>query len=210
MGLEAECSVRFAGKKSLGKARLEEKELLFRGAFRLKIPFADIRKIEVRRGVLDLEFPEGRAAFELGAKAEAWAEKIRRPRPLIDKLGVKPGARVAVIGLDALAPALLAEIEARAGQLLRGRLAKGCDLVLIAMSRREELERLARCKEAVEPDGAVWVIWPKGGKAFREDDVRAAGPGAALVDVKVVSVSATLSGLKMMVPRALRAPRAKR
>jgi hypothetical protein len=34
--------------------------------------------------------------------------------------------------------------------------------------------------------------------------VRAAGPAARLVDVKVVSVSDTLSGLKMMVPVALR------
>ena len=48
------------------------------------------------------------------------------------------------------------------------------------------------------------MIWPKGQKAFREDDVRAAGPGARLVDVKVVSVSERLSGLKMMVPVALR------
>jgi hypothetical protein len=39
---------------------------------------------------------------------------------------------------------------------------------------------------------------------LREDDVRTAGPSAGLVDVKVVSFSDTLSGLKMMIPRALR------
>ena len=204
MGLEADCRVRFASKTSSGRARLEEKEIVFRGDFRLKIPFTGIRGLATRRGVLEVEFAEGRAAFELGDRAETWAEKIRRPRPLIDKLGVKPGAKVAVIGLDDAAPGLVAEVEARAGQLLRGRLGKGCDLVLVGMSRREELERLVRCREAIEPDGAVWVIWPKGNKAFREDDVRAAGPGARLVDVKVVSVSETLSGLKMMVPRAQR------
>jgi hypothetical protein len=204
VGLEADCRVRFAGQASSGRARLEEKELIFRGDFRLKIPFAGIRELQTRRGVLEVDFAEGRAAFELGDKAETWAEKIRRPRPLIEKLGVKPGTKVAVIGLFEAAPGLVAEVEERAGQLLRGRLGKGCDLVLIGMTRREELERLTRCREAIEPEGAVWVIWPKGNKAFREDDVRAAGPGARLVDVKVVSVSETLSGLKMMVPRAQR------
>ena len=48
------------------------------------------------------------------------------------------------------------------------------------------------------------MIWPKGRKEFREDDVRAAGPDAGLVDVKVVAFSETLSGLKMMIPVAQR------
>jgi len=59
-------------------------------------------------------------------------------------------------------------------------------------------------RAAIKPAGAIWVIWPKGRKAFREDDVRAAGPGAGLVDVKVVSVSDALSGLKMVIPLAQR------
>ena len=53
-------------------------------------------------------------------------------------------------------------------------------------------------------DGAVWVVWPKGRKEFREDDVRAYGPRAKLVDVKVVRFSDALSALKMMIPRAQR------
>jgi len=84
--------------------------------------------------------------------------------------GVKPGARVAVIGLDALAPALLAEIEARAGQLLRGRLAKGCDLVLIVDAyhhfpdRPRYLERLAAL---LRPGGRLANIdWHKKKTAF--------------------------------------------
>ena len=48
------------------------------------------------------------------------------------------------------------------------------------------------------------MVWPKGGKEFREDDVRAYGPRAKLVDVKVVRFSDALSALKMMIPRAQR------
>ena len=32
----------------------------------------------------------GEATFELGPKAERWAERIRNPKSLLDKLGVKP------------------------------------------------------------------------------------------------------------------------
>jgi hypothetical protein len=53
----------------------------------------------------------------------------------------------------------------------------------------------------------VWVVWPKGRKELREDDVRAAGGPAGLVDVKVMAFSDTLSGLKMVVPLARRSAR---
>ena len=133
--------------------------------------------------------------------AEKAALAIRYPRGLMDKLGVKPGARVSLVGLDE--PWLREELAQR-GADVSSRLRKGSDLVLAGMSAPGDLSRLAALREAVEPDGAVWVIWPKGRKEFREDDVRAAGPGARLVDVKVVSVSDRLSGLKMVVPVALR------
>jgi hypothetical protein len=128
--------------------------------------------------------------------------KARYPRPLMDKLGVKPGMRVSVVGLDE--PWLVEEIEARGAEVSAGAARKGSALVFAGMRNTADLARLPALRAAVEPDGAVWVIWPKGRKELREDDVRAAGPTARLVDVKVVSVSDTLSGLKMVVPVALR------
>lgn len=129
--------------------------------------------------------------------------ELRYPRPLVEKLGVKPGMRVSVVSLDE--PWLLEELRARGAEVTTGRPRKGSALVLAGMTRPADLARLPALRKAIEPDGAVWVIWPKGRKEFREDDVRAAGPGARLVDVKVVAVSDTLSGLKMVVPVALRA-----
>jgi hypothetical protein len=126
----------------------------------------------------------------------------RYPRPLMDKLGVKPGLRVSVVGLEE--PWLLKELEQRGAEVTVGRALQGSALVFAGMKQKSDLARLPALRAAIEPDGAVWVIWPKGRKEFREDDVRAAGPGARLVDVKVVSVSDTLSGLKMMVPVAMR------
>jgi hypothetical protein len=202
MGLEARCRAHFGGRSGEGKARLEDKDLLFTGELRFKIPLADVRAAEAKKGVLHVLSAAGEARFELGKDAEKWALKMRYPRGLMDKLGVKPGAKVSVVGLDE--PWFLRELEERGAVVSRGRARKGSALVFAGMTAPADLARLGALREAVEPDGAVWVIWPKGRKAFREDDVRAAGPAARLVDVKVVSVSETLSGLKMMVPVALR------
>jgi hypothetical protein len=203
MGLQARCRAHLAGKSGVGQARLEEKELLFRGGdLRLRVPLREIQAADASEGVLRLTMADGEARLELGQEAERWALKIRYPRGLMDKLGVKPGSRVCVIGLDE--PWFQRELDERGADVVRGRLRKGSDLVFAGMSGRANLARLPRLREAIEPGGALWVIWPKGRKELREDDVRAAGPAARLVDVKVVSVSETLSGLKMVVPVALR------
>lgn len=202
MGLEANCTVRYGAQTSAGKARLEEKEILFRGDFRLKVPLADITKADVKGGALTIAWKGGQARLDLGAAAPKWADKIRNPRGLLDKLGIKPESRVAVIGLDD--PGFLEQVRARTSLVTVGKAGPGTDIVLVAMKAIPDLQRLATLRRAIAPGGGIWVIWPKGVKAFREDDVRAAGPSAGLVDVKVVSFSETLSGLKMMIPRALR------
>lgn len=205
MGLEAECAARFGRQSSVGRAQLEEKEVLFRGTFRVKVPLGPGTTATAKGGVLDLAWPEGTLRLELGAAAEKWLAKIQNPRGRVDKLGVKQGMRVAILGLrDA---AFEAEVRARTGQVTVGKTPREADLVVVRMERTADLERLSALREAVAPDGAVWVVWPKGVKAFREDDVRAAGPSAGLVDVKVMSFSEELSGLKLVVPVAQRQKR---
>jgi hypothetical protein len=72
------------------------------------------------------------------------------------------------------------------------------------MSAKSDLARLDALREQIKPEGGIWVVWPKGRKEFREDDVRAAGPSMGLVDIKVVAFSETLSALKMVIPLKLR------
>ncbi len=118
-------------------------------------------------------------------------------RSRLDKLGVKPGARIGVVGLDD--DRFMAELRERTSNVTTGRLPKAADLVFIYMHRTSDLPRLERARTAIAPDGAVWVVWPKGRKAFREDDVRAFGPSVGLVDIKVVAFSEALSGLKLVI-----------
>jgi hypothetical protein len=202
VGLEATCRARLDGRAAEGKARLEESALIFRGDAAFKVAFKDLRRVDVRAGTLTLEWADGKAALELADRAARWAEKIRNPPSLLDKLGVRPGARVSVIGIADRA--FLDEVKARTDDVSVGRAKAGSDLVFVAMDDRADLVRLEKLQRAINKDGAVWVVWPKGRKEFREDDVRAYGPRAKLVDVKVVRFSEALSALKMMIPRAQR------
>jgi hypothetical protein len=204
MGLEATCQARMGRVSSTGKARLEETDLVFRGEgdFRFKVPLQDLQRVDARGGALYLEWAEGKAVLDLGDQAARWAEKIKSPPSLLDKLGVKSGQRVSVIGIEDRR--FLDDLAARVDDLTRGRAKAGSDLVLVAMSDRSDLPRLAKLRESIKATGAIWVVWPKGRKEFREDDVRDFGKTAGLVDVKVARFSDTLSALKMMVPRAQR------
>jgi hypothetical protein len=205
LGLEASCEASLGEKRAEGRAHLEPTELRFKGAgLAFKVPLAEAKAVEAKGGVLQLSGPVGRVRLHLGSQktAEAWARKVRYPRSLMDKLGVKTDSKVSVLG--DLGPAFDAELRARASDVTTGRAAKGSDVIVVAMTATKDLARLATLRAALRVDGAIWVVWPKGRKEFREDDVRAAGPGAGLVDVKVASVSETLSGLKMVVPLSQR------
>src|ERR1700688_2951368 len=92
MGSELKCRVRFGKQESEGKALLETSEIIFRGDFRLKIPFATILSAEVVGDALQLQTADGAATFELGtSSAQKWREKIRHPKTRTEKLGIKPG-----------------------------------------------------------------------------------------------------------------------
>ena len=100
----------------------------------------------------------------------------------------------------------LDELRQRTAEVVVGRAPKGSDIVFLALDQVSGLARLAPLRAAIQEAGAIWVLWPKGGKSLREGDVRTAALGGGLVDVKVASFSETLSGLKLVVPLAQRGP----
>jgi hypothetical protein len=203
MGAETTCTAHFGGRSSVGKAALESQELLFKGEFRLKIPVADITKIAVEKDCLCVTTARGTAAFDLGRSiAEKWLDKVKNPKSLLDKLGVKSGQRVAVIGVDDAA--FLEDLSARVGDFSRGRAPKGCDSVFLGMSNKKDLARLKTIEKTIDRAGAVWVIWPKGKPELREDDIRAAALALDLVDVKVAKFSETHSALRLVIRKERR------
>lgn len=199
MGAETRCTARFGRQTSEGKALLESDHLIFRGTFRLNIPHRSITRLDADGGTLRVTFPEGTATFDLGPLAPKWAEKIRNPRSLLDKLGVKPGMRVAVVGVDD--ESFLAQLAERTSDLTRGRPKKDSEIIFYGAEAIADLARLEKLRASLTPAGAIWVVHPKGkGAAFKDVDVFAAAKRAGLVDVKVASFSATHAAEKLVIP----------
>jgi hypothetical protein len=196
MGLEAKCIVRIDGAAHHGTALLETDELLFRGPARLRIPFASITSLEAVQGVLQVTHAGGSAQFALGDAATKWAERIRSPRSLLDKLGVKPDMSVSVVGdFDA---AFVRDIEARAGTLSVGRARKRSDLVFFLADKVAQLSKLPSLETTLAAGGAIWVVHPKGKGALKDTEIFAAGEAVGLTAVKVVRFSETHTGEKLM------------
>src|SRR5260370_7950259 len=93
-----QCTAWWGKQESEGKALLETSEILFRGDFRLKIAFATIKSAKAVDGELRLQTAEGTVVFDLGAAAEKWCDKILHPKSRIEKLGVKSGGKVSLLG----------------------------------------------------------------------------------------------------------------
>lgn len=202
MGQEANCEVRFGGKVSAGKALLETDALIFRGDFRLSIALKSIQSVEAADGLLRVTSPEGTAVFMIGAKAEKWAEKIRNPRSLADKLGIKPGQRVSLCGVDDAA--FREQLRARTSDVAEGKPAKNSDLIFFASATAKDLAKLKSLPASLKRNGAIWVVYPKGRQDITEAGVFQAGKQAGLVDVKVARFSATHTALKFVIPVAKR------
>jgi hypothetical protein len=202
VGYEAACTLRLGRETSSGKAVLEQNDLIFRGSTRLAIPLKEIASAVARDGALTVRFGKTTAVFEIGSVAARWADRITNPPSRLDKLGVKPGMRVVMAGTAHVD--LIEEIKARGARVSRTSTPHSADLLFYGAERREALERLFALKTALKPAGALWVIRPKGSAAISESEVMSAGKRAGLVDVKVVSFSATHTAEKFVIPRAAR------
>jgi hypothetical protein len=123
--------------------------------------------------------------------------------PLLDKLGVKPGARVAVI--DIADADFLAALAERTSDVTLGSPLPETNLVFLGVDTIDELERIGVLRSALVPNGAIWVVSRKGKAAtLRDVDVMAAARSVGLVDNKVVSFSPTHTSIRLVIPLALR------
>ena len=123
-------------------------------------------------------------------------------RSRLDKLGVKPGMRVALVGLDDAA--FRRELRGRTDDIADGRPRKDTEMILFAVDGPAPLTRLAALQRSIRRDGVIWVVWPKGQAHIKEDMIRRSAIAQGLVDIKVMAFSEVLSGLKLVIPVAKR------
>jgi hypothetical protein len=121
--------------------------------------------------------------------------------PLVDKLGIKPGARLGLISAPADFERALGELPA--GVAIRRRATGSLDVIVAFCVQRAELEqRLPRLRAALTPAGGLWIAWPKRTSGVPTDlsdgVVREVGLAAGLVDNKVCAIDPTWSGLRFV------------
>ena len=123
--------------------------------------------------------------------------------PLPKKLGIKLGARVAVVSapdgfLESTLQPLPDEVE------LRSRARGPLDVLVFFTKRRAQLERrIDTLVNALDSAGALWVAWPKGTSGvptdLTENIVRDVALPKGLVDIKVAAIDEIWSGLKLVI-----------
>ena len=147
-------------------------------------------------------------AMRKAATARKTSVKAREPerdyshRLLIDKLGVKPGQKIAVLGVESAE--FLTELAARVPEYAAGKGMAGADLIFFSAEAVANLGQLSSLGRSIQKNGAVWVVYPKGQKHIRGIDVINAGRSAGLTDNKVCSFSATHTALRFCIPVAKR------
>ena len=118
-------------------------------------------------------------------------------RPLLDKLGVKAGMRIALVAFEDAAFA--SELTARGAAVVDAQ--PGLDMLFYRVDQPAELHRIGELRRLIHDAGAIWVLRTKGvGLTVREVDVIEAGRVFDLVDNKIASFSATLAAMRLVVP----------
>jgi hypothetical protein len=205
MGLETTCRIQHGRTKWEAKVLLETDELRVRGERPFRVPLGAITRAESDGGVLRVEWGGDALDLELGDAARKWAERIRSPRSLLDKLGVKAGDEVvALAGLDA---ALVDELRGRAS--LREvksaeRLPEGAATIFMQANDRAALAPLHAVAARMARDGGVWVVHPKGKSGLADTVVFEVGKAAGLTAVKVARISDTLTAERLVIPKTAR------
>jgi len=119
--------------------------------------------------------------------------------PLAQKLGIKVGSTVALLGEPSGTISPLPD-----GVTVKRQASGRADVVVAGFTDRRALERrLTALSKMIFPDGGLWVAWPKRSSGVEttvnEDVVRELGLPIGLVDNKVCAIDETWSGLRFVV-----------
>jgi hypothetical protein len=118
-------------------------------------------------------------------------------RPRLVKLGVKPGQKISVLGIEEAGFA--SELE-DAGADVNLRLRRHSDILFYAAQSFRDLERIGALRGYIVSNGAIWVIRRKGKDAPLKDiDVIEAGLAARMVDNKIAAFSKTHAAMRLVI-----------
>jgi hypothetical protein len=187
MGREAKAPVTHNGATAEARVHLDSDMLTIGPPVRARLALSGIT---AKAGVQGLTLNAGSERYLIAMsekEAGAWAKAIANPPTLADKLGIKPGVTLALIGT------LPDEIVALAKGAV---VAKGAALTLAAVCSLD-VKALVKIAKTLPEKGAVWLIYEKG--VVKGDALIFAAREAGLKDTKVAKISDTHTGLRFIV-----------
>ena len=203
MGSEIKTKITVGKNFVEGKVLLESGEIIIHGKERMRIPFKQIRSLSAVDGVLRFSVDKIPFQIVLGLKADRWMEKIKNPKSVFDKLGVKPDATISVVNMRD--KTFIDELKNRVANVTVGKTVKNSDLIFYEANSTVEVKKLSSFKKYITSNGGIWVVSLKGKSAKIKDvEVMSIGKKCGLVDVKVVGFSETHTALKFVIPLAVR------
>ena len=133
-------------------------------------------------------------------------------KSVVQKLGIKPGFRIFTVGTPAAYGDIVGQLPADVTMAAGAK--APLDMVHVFATEAAGLAgKLRGYRSAIEPDGMIWVSWPKKASGVATDLtdnlVRETALPFGLVDIKVCAIDDTWSGLKFVIPRDQRTKRSK-
>ena len=137
--------------------------------------------------------------------------------PLPQKLGIKEGHHVVVLGAPATFATTLGTLPTATTVATKLAGKQPIDVTLVFVTKRAELEAMIdKVRPRMEQAGGLWIAWPKKSSGVATDiveqTIRDVALPTGLVDNKVCAIDETWSGLRLVIRKELReattAPRA--
>ncbi|KJC47626.1 hypothetical protein UP06_11700 [Bradyrhizobium sp. LTSP857] len=124
-------------------------------------------------------------------------------KPLVQKLGIKPGFCIFVDGLSIAYADVVGPLpdDVRIATTAKAPL----DMVHVFATEAKGLAaKLRGYRKAIAPNGMIWASWPKKASGVVTDVtealVRETALANGLVDIKICAVDEIWSGLKLVIP----------
>ncbi len=123
--------------------------------------------------------------------------------PLEKKLGIREGFKIRIVNQPAYYFELFTEMPENITILADKKSRKNL-IHYFAKQAKDLYKDIVSLRNELEPDGAIWISWPK--KASKvatditEDMIRNLALSNGLVDIKVCAVDEIWPGLKLVIP----------
>lgn len=202
MGREALIEYQAGRERAMVRAHLDSQALTLSGAKKLTVPLAEVRKATAKAERLTVETKSAKFTLALGEKeAAAWAKKILNPPTLADKLGIKPGVALLLIGelvpeiAEAAAAAATVQCMTTIAAAKTALAAAG--IATLTLEPASAAKQIAAAAKALGPKTALWLVYRKGTKP-NGDDIITLARKAGLKDTKVARISETHAALRFI------------